>query len=650
MRCTMRELFLRKNPWKPLNGIIVISFAVVCGVILAGIAVCIGLYYAVQKSFFEATFSHETAIIQATEALGSEMLDSKIRLLKHEIKNTAAHYERLLAEEPGGKREKFLSHLDVPKNGLGYCYRTRDALYCGKQAPGEEYIQRLDLKKVWQSGEVTLFDPDFDGRGNYIMALAAPVRINREMDGILVELLDGYCLSQWLEEAFVPLKTGTAYIVNKEGRHIATAKKENYDWIISRYNATELAKTVGDEESKSIAFLEQRALQGETATGSYLWNGGSSYIAFGPLHETGWGFYTGFYGDAYGKYTKQVAAVGSQIGGLILFAFLLFLGGAIILVLYSLDKERKYSQRLMHQKKEIESQAQRIAASEERFRVAMRRSRDIILEYRLEDGEITWFYPDEAVTSGQIDEPGLQEKLARDGRLEPSSFDRFKAALMSISKGMLSTECLLRGQWRGEQKWYRMTVSAILDSVGKPARVVGILKDVTGEKAAELDSLTTLSNKASMTKAVEADMKKIGKHEKSAFVMLDLDHFKQVNDTHGHPAGDKVILMLARILKDVFPEPYLLGRFGGDEFCIYCPPGKYADSLADKLEQVRRRVREMRLEACANAEITCSCGAVVFYGQAEFEEVYKKADEMLYAAKAAGRDGCRFYCEEPNAT
>lgn len=625
------------------------SVAVVAGVILAGLTICIGLYYAVQKSFFEATFSHETAMMQVMEELGSEMVDSKIRLLKHEIKNTASHYEKRLAEEDVGKKEKILSDLGPRQGRLGYCYQTKESLYCGKQI-SEEYIQRLDLKKVWQSGEITLFDPDFDVRGNYILALAAPVGKNREMDGILVELLDGYCLSQWLAEALLRLKTGTAYIINKEGRHIATAKKENYDWITTRYNATELAKTVADEESKSIALLEQRALHGESGTGSYLWHGGVSYLAFGPLEETGWGFYMGFYGEAYENYTRQVAAVGSQIGGMILFAFLLFLAGAIVLVLYSLDKERKYSQRLMRQKEEIASQAQRLAASEERFRVAMRRSRDIILEYRLQDGEITWFYPDEAVTSGQIDDPGLQEKLARDGRLEQSSFERFKAALMTINKGMLSTECLLRGQWRGEQKWYRMTVSAILDAVGKPARVVGILKDVTGEKAAELDSLTTLSNKASITKAVKADMKKIGKHEKSAFVMLDLDHFKQINDTYGHPAGDKVILMLARILKDVFPEPYLVGRFGGDEFCIYCPPGTYTDCIAKKLEQVRRRAKEIHLEECASPEISCSCGAIIFYGQTEFEEVYKKADEMLYAAKAAGRDSCRFYYEERSAT
>ena len=137
-----------------------------------------------------------------------------------------------------------------------------------------------------------MIEPDFTSDQQYVFAIASPLLENGKIKSLLVIRLDGFCISHWLESIQFDTGEGTAYIVRKDGRNIASAREENYDWITTKYNAQEIKDQ--DEESKTVADLEAQALNGKTGYGSYLWEGSRNYLTYAPIKETGWDYMLDF--------------------------------------------------------------------------------------------------------------------------------------------------------------------------------------------------------------------------------------------------------------------------------------------------------------------------------------------------------------------
>lgn len=155
---------------------------------------------------------------------------------------------------------------------------------------------------------------------------------------------------------------------------------------------------------------------------------------------------------------------------------------------------------------------------------------------------------------------------------------------------------------------------------------------------AQKDSLTGLFNKA-VTHELIAD----ALHEKepgnlAAFFMIDIDHFKTINDTYGHVAGDLVISMFAKRLKEQFREDDIVGRIGGDEFVVFfwISSEEWVWQKAKELNAALAEEINLENDIC---NVSASIG-IAFSTQntADFESLYQSADEALYRAKAAGRN------------
>ncbi len=153
------------------------------------------------------------------------------------------------------------------------------------------------------------------------------------------------------------------------------------------------------------------------------------------------------------------------------------------------------------------------------------------------------------------------------------------------------------------------------------------------------DSLTGLLNHASIKDALEREIaQSLRNHTALAFVLLDLDRFKSVNDTYGHQAGDRVLKSLARFLQLHLRKTDYAGRYGGEEFAMILPHTDAAAALAllDKLRSVFSEV----VQHAGNASFTCTfSGGVAVYGEGQsLAGLIKAADLALYAAKAQGRN------------
>lgn len=121
------------------------------------------------------------------------------------------------------------------------------------------------------------------------------------------------------------------------------------------------------------------------------------------------------------------------------------------------------------------------------------------------------------------------------------------------------------------------------------------------------------------------------------FIMVDLDYFKEINDQHGHPAGDQALKEVARGLKETFGREALIGRMGGDEFAVLACTDMTAEELEVELRHFLDRIHRIRW---GDVQLACSIGALPIRPSCPPEELYRDADHLLYRAKEQGRDQC----------
>ncbi|MEA2420639.1 MAG: hypothetical protein QOE60_2845, partial [Thermoleophilaceae bacterium] len=201
----------------------------------------------------------------------------------------------------------------------------------------------------------------------------------------------------------------------------------------------------------------------------------------------------------------------------------------------------------------------------------------------------------------------------------------------------------------GPLRW--LTVSATPMGVeARPAAVVLTFRDVTERRdyeaelhrLAEVDELTGLPNRRAFL-AVLADHLASRRREDSrgALLVLDLDRFKELNDTLGHGVGDRVLVHAARAMEERLRTSDFLGRLGGDEFAVLLPRAseQEAEEVARALAE---RLREEVLPTARGvSQVSASIGVVPLSGAAgaSVDRALQSADDAMYGAKAAGRDG-----------
>jgi len=155
---------------------------------------------------------------------------------------------------------------------------------------------------------------------------------------------------------------------------------------------------------------------------------------------------------------------------------------------------------------------------------------------------------------------------------------------------------------------------------------------------ARTDGLTRLSNRRAFDAKIEELFNAYRKGGKSfVLAMIDIDHFKKINDTCGHPAGDEVLRQVSSVLRQSIESPYLIARYGGEEFAILMPgPLRVA---ADRIDEMRRRIASAPLRVAERAiPVSISAGLAEPRDEVVPGATIRRADESLYAAKNIGRN------------
>ncbi|MDR3398646.1 MAG: GGDEF domain-containing protein [Pandoraea sp.] len=187
-----------------------------------------------------------------------------------------------------------------------------------------------------------------------------------------------------------------------------------------------------------------------------------------------------------------------------------------------------------------------------------------------------------------------------------------------------------------------VVASFLMVSLGKERSEIAL------HRAATRDGLTQTFNRPEFTRLAREQMRRhSAARTPVALLLLDLDHFKRINDTYGHPFGDTVLLLFARTASQQLRSDDIFGRYGGEEFALFLPgvgvteAQTIAERVREAFERAARMVQGETVAATVSIGIACDERS-----RGELSSLVQRADRALYQAKAAGRNRCMRYTPE----
>lgn len=245
---------------------------------------------------------------------------------------------------------------------------------------------------------------------------------------------------------------------------------------------------------------------------------------------------------------------------------------------------------------------------------------------------------------------GLPEHLHGFTKVQASGEERIRKNLEALTAAMMpggDQEKLELIRPNGTPGNYRLTSRVYYTKHDEIDCIIGFFTDVTEETHrkkqlevhAQLDGLTRVLNSGSIRHRLEEIVSAYDGSRTCAFLMLDLDNFKQVNDELGHQEGDRVLRLVAKVMKSHLRSHDIIGRLGGDEFCAYLAGLPSREYLTNVCARINESVTAEAVAAKVELKITVSIGATVLLDGDTFSGVYERADQALYKAKANGRNG-----------
>ncbi len=287
---------------------------------------------------------------------------------------------------------------------------------------------------------------------------------------------------------------------------------------------------------------------------------------------------------------------------------------------------------------------QELKISEERYRIITELSERIIFEHDL-------------VTRRSYFSPRFREKFGYDPAVDSVSGSLSAHCIHAVDRPLYRrfvTQVLSGHSAPVELRflkqpsgflWCRIQAVAIFDESGQPVRLVGEITDIDAEKRdterlrmkAQLDPLTGLYNASSAKKHIESCLEQPPEEGMHALIIVDVNDFKQINDSCGHLAGDHALVETARRLRSTLNEEDIAGRIGGDEFIALLRDVPSREDLEKRFDALRN---DLSFPLPGGLFMSASIGMAVFPDDAtDYTELFRLADASMYADKRHRDDG-----------
>lgn len=242
-----------------------------------------------------------------------------------------------------------------------------------------------------------------------------------------------------------------------------------------------------------------------------------------------------------------------------------------------------------------------------------------------------------------VRQAGMLDFIAVEHR---DAYADFHKQVIEGQSGVL--EFLITGR-KGGVRWLESHATPLRDKNGRVISFLGIARDITEHKEfrqalehqAHFDYLTGIYNRGFFMQRAESELARTARYGNSLSIfMMDIDCFKQINDTYGHKVGDIVLRQLAVICKQVLREVDIFGRYGGEEFAILLPETKLDESL-EVAERLRTEIEstKVQIENGLPINFSVSIGVTSISDRNEnIDVLLDRADKALYMAKSGGRN------------
>lgn len=308
---------------------------------------------------------------------------------------------------------------------------------------------------------------------------------------------------------------------------------------------------------------------------------------------------------------------------------------------------------------EFEQETPKNLENEARFRFALEASNDMVFEWDLDRNKIsadrekfhTLFQTSRDDSQAEDPLSAIMKMIHPEDIISVQNLFRPETLKKEVY-GHAQTKTLdfrIKGG-RSHYVWVRGTLIPIQDRAGSVSRAIGIFKNVDINKRLALemqrksqqDAMTGIYNRGYTEFAVNQYFFEAGKSANAALMMIDVDDFKQVNDTYGHLYGDNVLREITKKMTDLFKSPNILGRIGGDEFVVFVVNPLSMDWIEDKAWLLIEKFAEAFAGQHPRIKTSCSVGiAFAPLHGSDFQSLLEKADVAMYQAK---RHGKNCYC------
>lgn len=244
------------------------------------------------------------------------------------------------------------------------------------------------------------------------------------------------------------------------------------------------------------------------------------------------------------------------------------------------------------------------------------------------------------------------ETLPANSHIHPADIPMLLQNIRNLKSGTAYSSMDIRLRAGNQFVWYCLRAVAVRDEYGELKQIVGILLNINNEKKdtsalykkAECDSLTQLLNKETAQQHTVEYLNSYPNGARCALIIIDLDNFKQVNDSYGHLFGDKVLLKAADAIKKSFRNRDLVARIGGDEFMVLMKDITNQEIIKERCTEILSSFHSLLSDEQIQCEISCSIGIAISPDHAtSYDQLFEFADEAMYQAKKQGKQNYAVY-------
>ncbi len=308
------------------------------------------------------------------------------------------------------------------------------------------------------------------------------------------------------------------------------------------------------------------------------------------------------------------------------------------------NQEEAFFHCIFHDIEEEKRNEEALKISEKRLEYILSQTQDIVFEYDCPHNEV--YYSDnlEKKFGYTIPINGFPDSLFSSHIIYPDDEPIVRNAFQLIRQGKDHMQCEYRLKYRDKgYRWVYTQGTSLRDEEGNLIKILGVITDIHDQKQeimkskeeAALDPLTGLYNRRECLRQLE-DYISLN-DDLFAFILIDIDDFKIINDTYGHTKGDEVLCAIAEELKAMIRPHDIAARLGGDEFVICLmnlPDYQIATNKAERIQTTFEFILTQRLQC----EINCSIG-ISFYPEHghNYEELFEHADIAMYQSKKEGK-------------